>query len=64
MENKNYIKRHRFRKKHKLIEMPWLPDSMRPFVVMAIDGFLNANGGKLDKELNDYLKEQKKELKG
>ena len=63
MENKDKLKQHRFRKKHNLIKLPWLPDSIRPYVVMAIDSFLAVNKGKLDKGLGDYLKEQKKELK-
>lgn len=63
MENKDKIKEHRFRRRHNLIKLPWLPDSIRPYVVMAIDSFLTANKSELHKGLRDYLKEQKKELK-
>lgn len=63
MENKDYIKRHRFRKNNNLIKLPWLPDSIRPYIIMAIDSFMAANKKDLDKGLRDYLRETKRELK-
>jgi len=56
MENKDYIRLHRFRKKHDLVAI----DVPKKDVTAIINMYLASRKGELNKDVKKYLNQQKR----